>query len=41
MLDLEKSEFLSDAQIREKAPCVFSKNARAEVSKHYTHIPNS
>ena len=41
MLDLEKSEFLSDAQIREKAPCVFSKKASAEVSKHYTHIPTS
>ena len=41
MLDLEKSEFLSDAQIREKAPCVFSRNASAEVSKHYTHIPTS
>ena len=41
MLDLEKSEFLSDAQIKEKAPCVFSKNASAEVSKHYTHIPTS
>ena len=41
MLDLEKSEFLSDAEIKEKAPCVFSKNASAEVSKHYTHIPTS
>ena len=41
MLNLEKSEFLSDAQIREKAPCVFSKKASAEVSKHYTHIPTS
>ena len=41
MLDLEKSEFLSDAQIAEQAPCVFSEKASAEVSKHYTHIPTS
>jgi hypothetical protein len=41
MLDLEKSEFLSDAQIKEQAPCVFSEKASAEVSKHYTHIPTS
>ena len=41
MLDLEKSEFLNDAQIAEQAPCVFSEKASAEVSKHYTHIPTS
>ena len=33
MLDLEKSEFLSDAEIKEKAPCVFSRKASAEVSQ--------
>jgi len=41
MLDLEKSEFLNDAQIAEQAPCVFNENPSAEVSKHYTHIPTS
>ena len=41
MLNLEKSEFLNDAQIAEQAPCVFSEKASAEVSKHYTHIPTS
>ena len=41
MLDLEKSEFLNDAQIKEQAPCVFNESSSAEVSKHYTHIPTS
>ena len=42
MLDLEKSEFLNDAQIaKEQAPCVFNEKPSAEVSKHYTHIPTS
>ncbi len=41
MLDLEKSEFLNDAQIAEQAPCVFNEKPSAEVSKHYTHIPTS
>ena len=41
MLDLEKSEFLNDAQIKEQAPCVFNESPSAEVSKHYTHIPTS
>ena len=41
MLDLEKSEFLNDAQIAEQAPCVFNEKPSNEVSKHYTHIPTS
>ena len=41
MLDLEKSEFLNDAQIAEQAPCVFNEKPSADVSKHYTHIPTS
>ena len=41
MLNLERSEFLSDTQIKEKAPCVFSEKPSNEVSKHYTHIPTS
>jgi len=41
MLDLEKSEFLNDAQIAEQAPCVFNENPSNKVSKHYTHIPTS
>ena len=32
MLNLEKSEFLSDAQIKEQAPCVFSKKASVDES---------
>jgi hypothetical protein len=41
MLDLSKDEFLTNSQIKEKAPTVFSEVASSEVSKHYTHIPTS
>ena len=41
MVDLNKTTFLNDSEIREKAPAVFSEKASSEVSKHYTHIPTS
>ena len=41
MLDLQKSGFLSDEQIREQAPSVFTMKPSSEVSKHYTHIPTT
>ena len=41
MLDLSKVEFLSDAQIEEQAPSVFTQKPSREVSKHYTHIPTT
>ena len=41
MLDLQKSGFLSDEQIREQAPSVFTMKPSKEVSKHYTHIPTT
>ena len=41
MLDLSKVEFLSDEQIREQAPSVFTQTPSIEVSKHYTHIPTT
>ena len=41
MIDLEKGTFLTDAQIKEQAPAIFSEKASSEVSKHYTHIPTT
>ena len=41
MVDLNKTTFLNDSEIKEKAPAVFSEKASSEVSKHYTHIPTS
>ncbi len=41
MLDLQKSGFLSDDQIKEIAPAVFTQKPSDEVSKHYTHIPTT
>jgi hypothetical protein len=41
MLDLSKVEFLSDEQIKEQAPSVFTQKPSREVSKHYTHIPTT
>lgn len=41
MLDLQKSGFMSDDQIKEIAPAVFTQKPSSEVSKHYTHIPTT
>ena len=41
MLDLQKSSFMSDEQIKEIAPAVFTQKPSSEVSKHYTHIPTT
>lgn len=41
MLDLQKSGFMSDDQIKEIAPAVFTQKPSDEVSKHYTHIPTT
>ena len=41
MLDLQKSGFMSDDQIKEIAPSVFTQKPSNEVSKHYTHIPTT
>jgi hypothetical protein len=41
MLDLQKSGFMSDEQIKEIAPAVFTQKPSNEVSKHYTHIPTT
>lgn len=41
MLDLQNSDFLSDGQIREIAPSVFTSKPSKEVSEHYTHIPTN
>tara|TARA_B110000503_G_scaffold29273_1_gene46903 strand:+ start:1581 stop:2387 length:807 start_codon:yes stop_codon:yes gene_type:complete len=41
MIDLEKTTFLTDAQIKEQAPAVFTSVPSSEVSKHYTHIPTT
>jgi hypothetical protein len=41
MIDLQKTTFLNDSEIKEIAPAVFSEKASNEVSKHYTHIPTT
>jgi hypothetical protein len=41
MLDLQNAKFLSDDQIREIAPSVFTSKPSKEVSEHYTHIPTN
>lgn len=41
MIDLKKLDFMSDLEIREKAPSVFSNKTSTDVSKHYTHIPTT
>ena len=41
MLNLSKEDFLTNAQIREKASSVFTTSPASNVSKHYTHIPTS
>jgi len=41
MLNIESKEFLSNAQIREIAPSVFTKTASPNVSDKFTHIPTS
>jgi NACalpha-BTF3-like transcription factor len=41
MIDLNKTDFLTDAQIAEQAPAVFTNTPSDNVSKHYTHISTS
>ena len=41
MVDLEKTTFLTDAEIKEQCPSVFTMEPSNEVSKHYTHIPTT
>jgi len=41
MIDLQKSTFMTDEQIREQAPSVFTMKPSKEVSQHYTHIPTT
>ena len=39
MLNLKKVKKLSNEDIREKAPSVFTEKGHSDTSKHYTHIP--
>ena len=41
MVDLNKTDFLTDVQIVERAPAVFTNTPSDNVSKHYTHISTS
>lgn len=41
MIDLQKSTFMNDEQIKEQAPSVFTMKPSKEVSQHYTHIPTA
>lgn len=40
-MDLSKDDFLTESQIKERAPSVFTASPASNVSKHYTHIPTS
>ena len=39
--DMQTKQFMTNEQIKEKAPSVFSESPSPEVSKHYTHIPTT
>ena len=39
MIDLKKVKKLSNEDLREKVPSIFTEKGSAETSKHYTHIP--
>lgn len=41
MINLEKTTFMTDEQISEIAPSVFTKTPSNGVSKHYIHIPTT
>lgn len=41
MLSIDSKDFLSEEQIKNQAPSVFTKTASANVSDAYTHIPTS
>jgi len=41
MINLEKTTFMNDAEIRKVAPSVFTETPSNGVSKHYTHIPTT
>lgn len=41
MLDLKRSKFLDEDQIREICPSAFTTSPSGDVTKHYTHIPTS
>ena len=41
MIDLQKTTFLTDEEIKVQAPAVFTMQPSDEVSKHYTHIPTT
>lgn len=40
-MNIKNTNFLTNEQIREVAPTVFTTSPSNEVSKHYTHIPTS
>ena len=41
MLDINSNEFLTQAQVKQVAPSVFTATAADNVSSAYTHIPTS
>lgn len=41
MLDIKKSTFMTDSQIREACPSIFTSEPSGDVTKLYTHIPTS
>lgn len=41
MLDLKRTEFLSESQLRQKAPSIFAEKGIETLSRHYNHMPTS
>lgn len=41
MLDIKKTEFISNEQLRKQAPSIFAENGIGTLSKHYNHLPTS
>ena len=38
---MQEKAFMSDKEINEVAPSIFTEKPSKEVSKHYTHIPTT
>jgi hypothetical protein len=41
MLDLNNNQFLTEEQIKEQAPSIYTMKASKDTSKHYVHIPTT
>ena len=41
MLDLNNNQFLTEEEIKEQAPSIYTMKASKDTSKHYVHIPTT